>query len=901
MQSRSKRLREMLEADVPAVSVRGDPPVAVESVAHQHLEGIPALAASGDNGNNWRRDKSAVSQRPLSDAAALLQEKISALPVSRRYHAIFKHLETLPLVVIGADTGTGKTTQVPQIAADVVWSYYKRTGVWPGRVIVTLPTRVGVEALFWRFLDETDVQPGKLAALRTGTLQHGCSNAFLTVMTHGFLAKILDFKFLESVAFLILDEAHERTLILSFIKAMLKRCSSGTKVVLMGAGLDVASHISFFETHVGGLDVVGRQFPIQRFQLPALPEKMTGPNIDSEVIVRVEMLARAEMGLSRKCILVFVKGKADAEILAKKLEGPDWESHYCHAEAEEDCVKLILGLPDDAEGHVIVGTSFVESAITVPAICTVICSCRVNWSIVDAEGVSTNKSRWCSKLEIQNQTGRTGRTSPGKVLLAVPLCNLPAQSPSEASTSEDLRPLVLELARRQISYVEIDWPQGERPILHRYNRSCRELNEHGLVEVKEQIPTASVRGDLCSFEHEVLQLTPKGQRMYDLGTVTSFNSRNFICLCNDAGCGYQGAGAAALLEAIVSGQPFVEPQEGFTAARNEFMASNAHAGLSSTSDLLMLVSMFEQWRETRTDRKAMSRRWNLKTFVLRHAIATYTAIRKASWDWTDWRGDMKTLAVLMDKLMVEAAPQLVSFASVVHQSTHQTASGRYVKCSNEAAQSCNTIVPLDIRVSGGGRGVSSRARLAVLCKDVRQTQTAMVISDSFLMCGLSARVPEDLITGLLRERKFSEVVTHCKSRLRFSDAIAFLEKFDATVDVMVVVYNVNDAVKDNSICWPPDAWDKLSDLLRLISRKCKRLCFVVPCSRLFPRFACVAAYEKCRTEICCFLRDRRVHVDEAEFLQEGAKTYDGEHFAAECEGVLARAVGTWMQAAEVLT
>ena len=164
MLSRSKRLREMLEADVPAVSVRGDPPVAVESVAHQHLEEIPALAVSGDNGNNWRRVKSAVSQWPLSNDAALLQEKISALPVSRSYHAIYKHLETLPLAVIGADTGTGKTTQVPQIAADVVWSHYKRTGVWPGRIIVTLPTRVGVESLFWRLLDETSVQPGKLAA-----------------------------------------------------------------------------------------------------------------------------------------------------------------------------------------------------------------------------------------------------------------------------------------------------------------------------------------------------------------------------------------------------------------------------------------------------------------------------------------------------------------------------------------------------------------------------------------------------------------------------------------------------------------------------------------------------------------------------------------------------------------
>ena len=239
MQCGFKRLRDILGTNVPPASVPEDLPVAV---AHYHLEELSALAARGDNGNNyapWHRDKSAVSRLPLSNDAALLQVKISALPVSMSYEAIAKLLETLPLVVIGADTGTGKTTQVPQIAADVVWSHYKSTGVWLGRIIVALPTRVGAESLFWRLLAETSVHPGDLAALRTGTVQCGDSKAFLVVMTHGYLAKILDFRFLESVAYLILDESHMRTLTLSFIKAILKMYSRSTRLVLMGAGLDV--------------------------------------------------------------------------------------------------------------------------------------------------------------------------------------------------------------------------------------------------------------------------------------------------------------------------------------------------------------------------------------------------------------------------------------------------------------------------------------------------------------------------------------------------------------------------------------------------------------------------------------------------------------------------------------
>jgi hypothetical protein len=205
-----------------------------------------------------------------------------------------------------------------------------------------------------------------------------------------------------------------------------------------------------------------------------------------------------------------------------------------------------------------------------------------------------------------------------------------------------------------------------------------------------------------------------------------------------------------------------------------------------------------------------------------------------------------------------------------------------------------------MRSSGDGKGaegVSSKARLAVLREEVRQTHTAMVISDSILMVGLPARVPADLITGQLREMNFSEVVMHCKSRLRFSDAIAFLEKFEATVDVIVVVYNLNDAARDYSISWPEDAWSKLEQLLSLISTKCKRLCFVVPHAELFSRFYKIPAYEQCHNDMCTFLRRRMVHVDEALFLQERATTFDGEHFDADCEGDLARAVGIWINAA----
>ena len=65
------------------------------------------------------------------------------------------------------------------------------TGVWPGKGVVCLPTRVGAESVYWRIKEEASSEYGCLAALRTGTVHHGSNNAFLMVMTHGYSCKEL--------------------------------------------------------------------------------------------------------------------------------------------------------------------------------------------------------------------------------------------------------------------------------------------------------------------------------------------------------------------------------------------------------------------------------------------------------------------------------------------------------------------------------------------------------------------------------------------------------------------------------------------------------------------------------------------------------------------------------------
>ena len=574
------RLLSFLTPDNPDAPELGTPAEPAEPVAYLDLVAMTAFAANTGNASsaaNLRRSYSALSRRPLSQESWVLQNAIVQLPVSMEYYAILSLLESYSIVAIAAGTGTGKTTQVPQILADFVRNRYNKSpSHWLGRVVVALPTRVAAELLFKRLSVETDCEsPGNWIALRIGNKEFhiGESGAFLTIVTHGYLTKALDAKFLNGIAFLVLDESQQRSLEISFCKAILKISRGDTRLVFMGAGLNVEALEVFFDQPIGSMVLQGRQYGIQRFSLPALSTELPRHSYDFEILRRVELLTRAEMRSSRGCILVFVKGKIDTENLAKALKQADWTTIACHAESDRGVLKTIKNMSADPEGYVIVGTSYLESAVTLPAVRTVVCSCRVNSSIGDTDGVSSNLVRWCSIMEIHNQSGRTGRLCDGKVLLAVPEHILPALPPSEAASIEDLRGLALELARRHSNFHDLQWPLGENPVSHRFRRAVAQLHESRLVNVLPSAcgdlasrlhqlgvscSTASERGADIPFEQACLSLTSTGHSMYELSPLSSLHLRTFVSLCEGAGFGYQGAAAASLLDNMVGRNPFAD-------------------------------------------------------------------------------------------------------------------------------------------------------------------------------------------------------------------------------------------------------------------------------------------------------------------------------------------------------
>ncbi len=184
-----------------------------DGLSHPELRRLPDFeaavgAADGVAASAW--SPSPVSGSDLSAGALALQELACTFPIAGVRGRIRKSFAENRVTVICGDTGSGKTTQVPQLAAEFVWSFYIHSGEWLGQVLMALPTRAGTEAEFWYVCGEADVWPGELAGCRTRARKDGEKTASMLFLTQGYLVRLVHNGIIQRAAVVILDETQTR-------------------------------------------------------------------------------------------------------------------------------------------------------------------------------------------------------------------------------------------------------------------------------------------------------------------------------------------------------------------------------------------------------------------------------------------------------------------------------------------------------------------------------------------------------------------------------------------------------------------------------------------------------------------------------------------------------------------
>lgn len=196
------------------------------------------------------------SHNPLAAKRDALQQVRQKLPIWPRAADIRKRLLDNNVLILTAETGSGKSTQVPQFLLASPWC--------TGRIAVTQPRRVAAISLARRVAEEMGSPLGKTSP----TAQVGYSVRFddntgrsnkIKFLTEGMLLQeMLRDSALTEYSCVLVDEVHERSvnvdLILGFLRGLVtgtseaskKRKGKPLKVVIMSATADTEALMRFF-------------------------------------------------------------------------------------------------------------------------------------------------------------------------------------------------------------------------------------------------------------------------------------------------------------------------------------------------------------------------------------------------------------------------------------------------------------------------------------------------------------------------------------------------------------------------------------------------------------------------------------------------------------------------------
>ncbi|ODV85815.1 hypothetical protein CANARDRAFT_232743 [[Candida] arabinofermentans NRRL YB-2248] len=255
-----------------------------------------------------------------------IQQSRMQLPVYAEEHRIMEAIHHNDCVIICGETGSGKTTQVPQFLFES--GYGNPQSETPGMIGVTQPRRVAAVAMSERVGNELGNHSSKVGyQIRFDATVK--STTALKFMTDGVLLREMMTDFLlTKYSALIIDEAHERNINTDILIGMLSRVLklrreyheknptkyTPLKLVIMSATLrvsDFSENKVLFDTPPPILKVDARQYPVSiHFN------KRTAFNYTEEAFNKT---CKIHKRLPPGGILVFLTGKAEITAMVKRL------------------------------------------------------------------------------------------------------------------------------------------------------------------------------------------------------------------------------------------------------------------------------------------------------------------------------------------------------------------------------------------------------------------------------------------------------------------------------------------------------------------------------------------------------------------------------------------------------
>jgi ATP-dependent helicase HrpB len=431
----------------------------------------------------------------------------SNLPIYELERKVIESLQSLPRLILQAPTGSGKSTQIPQILLDEGLAGH-------GQIIVLQPRRLPTRMLAARVAYERNVRLGEEVGYQIRLDNVSTAQTRIRFVTEGVLLRqMVGDPRLGGVTVLIFDEFHERHLYgdIALARALdiQRTIRPDLKIVVMSATLDT----ELVESHMRPCNVLtsqGRTFPVDIEYLKR--ETIDEPPWE----LAADALAQApEDGGD---VLIFMPGAFEIartieEIKRSKFDGVVLPLHGDLSPRAQDAA--VATYP---ERKIVVSTNVAETSLTIDGVTLVIDSGLAKIGKYDPHrGINTLITEKISRASADQRAGRAGRTAPGRCIRLWSERDHLRRRPQDLPEIKrlDLAEVLLNLkAAGVIDLERFGWIEAPDP---KFLRRAIELLE-----------------DLGALVRETGKMTPLGYRMLSFPVDPRYS--RMLLIADELGC-----------------------------------------------------------------------------------------------------------------------------------------------------------------------------------------------------------------------------------------------------------------------------------------------------------------------------------------------------------------------------
>ncbi|KAL6234162.1 hypothetical protein BDW75DRAFT_172766 [Aspergillus navahoensis] len=392
----------------------------------------------------------------LKKKAQALYEIRKNLPIFAHGDEIRHHLRKNDVMLLIGETGSGKSTQIPQLLVDESWCRptkttivqedgSKKEAVVGGCIAITQPRRVAAISLARRVAEEMGTPLGSSSpASKVGySVRFDTSvspSTRVKFLTEGMLLQeMLHDPWLTKYSAIVVDEVHERGVNVDLVMGFLRNLVSGKregrggvplKAVVMSATADMESLQEFFvegfkareskkavKDGIAVCHIKGRQFPVKTIYSPEPVHDF----VDAALKVIFQIHYKEPIPGD---ILVFLTGQETVEALENLVN--EYATGMDPSLPKIQVLPLFAALPQAAQQRVfapapprtrkiILATNIAETSVTVSGVRYVVdCGKAKLKQFRSRLGLDSLLVKPISKSAAIQRKGRAGREAPGQ-------------------------------------------------------------------------------------------------------------------------------------------------------------------------------------------------------------------------------------------------------------------------------------------------------------------------------------------------------------------------------------------------------------------------------------------------------------------------------------------------------